>query len=41
MVWREERTAGEIAANFAMTRPSVSQHLAATVEGKKSQGETA
>lgn len=28
LVWREERTAGEIAAEFAMTRPGVSQHLA-------------
>jgi len=27
MVWREERTAGEISAGFAMTRPAVSQHL--------------
>jgi DNA-binding transcriptional ArsR family regulator len=28
MVWRRERTAGEIAAEFTMTRPAVSQHLA-------------
>jgi DNA-binding transcriptional ArsR family regulator len=28
LVWREERTAGEIAAEFTMTRPAVSQHLA-------------
>ena len=27
LVWREERTAGEIAANFKMTRSAVSQHL--------------
>ena len=27
LVWREERTAGDIAAEFAMTRPAVSQHL--------------
>ncbi len=27
LVWREERTAGEIAAKFEMTRPAVSQHL--------------
>jgi DNA-binding transcriptional ArsR family regulator len=27
LVWRDERTAGEIAAKFAMTRPAVSQHL--------------
>jgi DNA-binding transcriptional ArsR family regulator len=28
LVWRNERTAGEIAAEFAVTRPAVSQHLA-------------
>jgi DNA-binding transcriptional ArsR family regulator len=28
LVWRDERTAGEIASKFAMTRPAVSQHLA-------------
>jgi DNA-binding transcriptional ArsR family regulator len=28
LVWREERTAGEIAAKFTITRPAVSQHLA-------------
>jgi DNA-binding transcriptional ArsR family regulator len=28
LVWRRERTAGEIAAEFTMTRPAVSQHLA-------------
>lgn len=27
LVWRQERTAGEIAARFAMTRSAVSQHL--------------
>jgi DNA-binding transcriptional ArsR family regulator len=27
LVWREERSAGEIAATFDMTRPAVSQHL--------------
>ena len=27
LVWREERTAGEIASEFAITRPAVSQHL--------------
>src|SRR5262245_44782336 len=27
LVWREERTAGDIATKFTMTRPSVSQHL--------------
>ena len=27
LVWRNERTAGEIAAKFQMTRPAVSQHL--------------
>jgi DNA-binding transcriptional ArsR family regulator len=28
LVWHDERTAGEIAAEFTMTRPAVSQHLA-------------
>jgi DNA-binding transcriptional ArsR family regulator len=28
LVWREERSAGDIAEKFAMTRPAVSQHLA-------------
>jgi len=27
LVWREERSASEIAAEFDMTRPAVSQHL--------------
>ena len=27
LVWRDERTAGQIAAKFTMTRPAVSQHL--------------
>jgi DNA-binding transcriptional ArsR family regulator len=27
LVWRDERTAGEIASAFAMTRPAISQHL--------------
>lgn len=27
LVWRNERTAGEIASNFRMSRPGVSQHL--------------
>ena len=27
LVWREERTAGEIAGRFTMSRPAVSQHL--------------
>ncbi len=34
MVWREERTAGEIAAGFTMTRPAVSQHLTTLRESK-------
>ena len=34
MVRREERTAGEIAAGFTMTRPAVSQHLAILRESK-------
>ena len=32
LVWREERTAGDIAAEFAMKRPSISQHLAVLAE---------
>jgi DNA-binding transcriptional ArsR family regulator len=28
LVWDTERTAGEIAAEFSITRPAVSQHLA-------------
>ena len=27
LVWHEERTAGEIASEFSMTGPAVSQHL--------------
>ena len=27
LVWREERTAGEIASEFAVTRTAISQHL--------------
>ena len=27
LVWHNERTAGEIASEFAMTRPAISQHL--------------
>jgi DNA-binding transcriptional ArsR family regulator len=27
LVWRNERTAGEIAGNFTMSRPAISQHL--------------
>jgi DNA-binding transcriptional ArsR family regulator len=27
LVWHQERTAGEIAAEFTVTRPAVSQHL--------------
>jgi DNA-binding transcriptional ArsR family regulator len=34
LVWRRERTAGEIAAEFAMTRPAVSQHLAVLRQSK-------
>jgi DNA-binding transcriptional ArsR family regulator len=34
LVWREERTAGEIATHFAMTRPSVSQHLSVLLESR-------
>ena len=28
LVWRDERTAGDIAAGFTISRPAVSQHLA-------------
>ena len=28
LVWRDERTAGEIASEFTISRPAVSQHLA-------------
>ena len=34
LVWREERTAGDIAAKFAMTRPSVSQHLSVLLDSE-------
>jgi DNA-binding transcriptional ArsR family regulator len=27
LVWRDERTAGDIASEFAISRPAVSQHL--------------
>jgi DNA-binding transcriptional ArsR family regulator len=27
LVWRNERTAGEIASHFTMSRPGISQHL--------------
>jgi DNA-binding transcriptional ArsR family regulator len=27
LVWRNERTAGEIASHFSMSRPGISQHL--------------
>jgi len=27
LVWKQERTAGEIASGFAISRPAVSQHL--------------
>jgi len=32
MVWARERTAGEIAAEFEMSRPAVSQHLKVLLE---------
>jgi DNA-binding transcriptional ArsR family regulator len=34
LVWRDERSAGEIAAEFTMTRPAVSQHLAVLRDSK-------
>lgn len=33
LVWDRERTAGEIAAHFAVTRPAISQHLRRLLEG--------
>ncbi|HLQ04680.1 MAG TPA: metalloregulator ArsR/SmtB family transcription factor, partial [Verrucomicrobiae bacterium] len=27
LVWSEERSAGDIARNFAVSRPAISQHL--------------
>lgn len=27
LVWRDERSVGEIASHFAVTRPAISQHL--------------
>ena len=32
LVWQEERTAGEIAAEFSVTRPAISHHLAVLAE---------
>lgn len=32
LVWRNERTAGEIASHFLMSRPGVSQHLGVLVK---------
>jgi DNA-binding transcriptional ArsR family regulator len=32
LVWEHERPAGEIAANFSLTRPAVSQHLTVLLE---------
>jgi DNA-binding transcriptional ArsR family regulator len=32
LVWREERTASDIASAFAMSRPAVSQHLKVLVD---------
>src|SRR6516164_941922 len=34
LVWRNERTADEIAAEFAMTRPAISQHLSVLRESE-------
>lgn len=33
LVWDRERTAGEIAAHFEVTRPAISQHLRLLEEG--------
>jgi DNA-binding transcriptional ArsR family regulator len=32
LVWRNERTAGEIASHFRMSRPGVSQHLGVLIK---------
>src|SRR5689334_11420579 len=34
LVWREERTAGEIASAFTVTRTAISQHLAVLRESE-------
>jgi DNA-binding transcriptional ArsR family regulator len=34
LVWREERTAGDIASEFAVTRTAISQHLAVLRESE-------
>jgi DNA-binding transcriptional ArsR family regulator len=34
LVWHGERTAGEIAAEFTITRPAISQHLAILQESE-------
>lgn len=34
MVWREERTASDIAAEFTMSRPAVSQHIKVLLESE-------
>ena len=34
LVWDEERPAGEIAANFSLTRPAISQHLTVLRESR-------
>jgi DNA-binding transcriptional ArsR family regulator len=34
LLWQDERTAGEIAAEFTITRPAVSQHLSVLRESR-------
>jgi DNA-binding transcriptional ArsR family regulator len=34
LIWHEERTAGEIASQFALSRPAVSQHLKVLLESE-------
>ena len=34
LVWRDERSASEIAAEFTISRPAVSQHLAILLESR-------
>ena len=34
LVWNHERTAGEIAGHFSLTRPAISQHLSVLLESE-------
>jgi DNA-binding transcriptional ArsR family regulator len=37
LIWRQERTAGDIAAGFSVTRSAISQHLRVLVESELAQ----